>query len=249
MPSDEDEVKETIEKIFVEIEHEEMEKDQALWSIAQNLLMSEELQNSYDRVAADYAVQFRGEMEQKPFDRKMLDWLAEKVGGSGVICDMGCGPGQIARYLHDQGVKVCGVDLSPEMVRQAQQLNPEIPFQRGDMLALSEVADNSFGGIAAFYSIVHIPRPQVVKALRELKRALRPGGVLLLTFHIGQEIKHLDEWWGKEVSLDFLFFETEEMKGYLKAAGFEMEEVIERDPYPESVEYPSRRAYIFAKKA
>ena len=75
---------------------------------------------------------------------------------------------------------------------------------------------------------------------------LRPGGTLLLTFHIGQEVVHRDEWWGKEVSLDFIFFETEEMKGYLQTVGFELQEVIERDPYPE-VEYPSRRAYIFAR--
>jgi len=211
--------------------------------------MGEELENSYDRVAEDYAEQFRDEMDKKPFDRKMLDWLAEKVGSAGVICDMGCGPGQIARYLHDQGVKVCGVDLSREMVRQAQQLNPEIPFQQGDMLALEGIKDDSFGGIAAFYSIVHIPQRQVTQALRELKRSLRPGGVLLLTFHIGREIKHLDEWWGKEVSLDFLFFETEEMKSHLREAGFELEEVIERDPYPEAIEYQSRRAYIFARKA
>ena len=213
-----------------------------------NELMSEELQSSYDRVAEDYAQQFRDEMDQKPFDRKMLDWLIEKLGGSGIICDMGCGPGQIARYLHRQGVKACGVDLSPAMVQQAQSLNPEIPFQRGDMLALADVADNSYGGIAAFYSIVHIPRRKVVQALREFKRVLRPQGVLLLAFHIGQEIKHLDEWWGKEVSVDFLFFETEEMKSYLMTAGFGLEEVIERDPYPEAVEYQSRRAYIFAKK-
>ena len=210
--------------------------------------MSEELRSTYDRVAEDYAEQFRDEMDKKPFDRKMLDWLVEKVGGLGIICDMGCGPGQIARYLHSRGVKACGVDLSPAMVQQAQSLNPEIPFQRGDMLALSDVADDSYGGIAAFYSIVHTPRKKVVQALREFGRVLRPQGVLLLTFHIGQEIKHLDEWWGKKVSVDFLFFETEEIKGYLTAAGFVLEEVIERDPYPEAVEYQSRRAYIFAKK-
>ncbi|HEX8178036.1 MAG TPA: methyltransferase domain-containing protein [Pyrinomonadaceae bacterium] len=209
--------------------------------------MSEELQQSYDRVAADYAAQFRDELAQKPFDRKMLDWLAEKVSGLGAICDMGCGPGQVARYLHAQGVQVCGVDLSPEMVRQAQALNPAVPFQRGDMLALTEIADDSFGGIAAFYAIVHVPRPQLAQALGELKRVLRPRGMLLLTFHIGRAVKHLDEWWGQEVSLDFIFFETEEMKSALQAAGFTLAEVIERDPYPE-VEYQSRRAYIFARK-
>ncbi len=210
--------------------------------------MSEDLQSSYDRVAENYAKQFRDEVDKKPFDRKMLDWLAEKVGGLGVICDMGCGPGQIASYLHSQGVEVCGVDLSQAMVRQAQGLNPDIPFQRGDMLALAHVAENSYGGIAAFYSIVHIPRQKVVQALQELKRVLRPKGVLLLAFHIGQGITHLDEFLDKEVSLDFFFFETEEVKDYLKTAGFELEEAIERDPYPEGVEYQSRRACIFARK-
>lgn len=209
--------------------------------------MNEDLQSSYDRVAEDYAGEFRDELEKKPFDRKMLDWLAEKVGELGVICDMGCGPGQIARYLHDRGVKACGVDLSAAMVARAEELNPGIPFQRGDMLALNGVADNSYGGVAAFYSIIHVPRPEIPRALQELKRTLHPGGVLLLTFHIGQEIIHRDEWWGKEVSLDFIFFETEEMKDNLSKAGFELEEVIERDPYPD-VEYQSRRAYIFARK-
>jgi SAM-dependent methyltransferase len=144
-------------------------------------------------------------------------------------------------------VKVCGVDLSLAMVKRALELNPNVPFEQGDMLALSRIADNSYAGIAAFYSIIHVPRPSVVQALQELKRVLRPVGVLLLTFHIGQEIIHRDEWWSKEVSLDFIFFETEEMKGYLRTAGFELQEVIERDPYPD-VEYPSRRAYIFARK-
>jgi ubiquinone/menaquinone biosynthesis C-methylase UbiE len=207
-----------------------------------------EVQSSYDLVATEYARQFRDEMDKKPFDRKMLDWLAEKVNGSGVICDLGCGPGQIARYLHSRGLKACGIDLSVEMVKQAQRLNPEIPFQQGDMLHLTDVPDNHFGGIAAFYSIIHIPRSSVVDALRELKRVLRPEGVLLLPFHIGHETVHKDEFLGSEVSLDFHFFETEVMKDYLNMAGFELEEVIERDPYPPDVEYQSRRAYIFARK-
>ncbi|HUQ34185.1 MAG TPA: class I SAM-dependent methyltransferase [Pyrinomonadaceae bacterium] len=209
--------------------------------------MNEELQSSYDRVATHYAEHFRDELKQKPFDRKMLDWLAEKAGGLGVICDMGCGPGQAAGYLHSLGVNACGVDLSAAMVERARALNPDIPFEQGDMTALTNIPDDSYAAVAAFYSIIHVPRHSSVQALRELNRTLCKGGVLLLTFHVGQEIVHRDEWWGEEVSLDFIFFETEEMKGYLKTAGFELQEVMERDPYPE-VEYPSRRAYIFARK-
>jgi SAM-dependent methyltransferase len=206
-----------------------------------------DVRTSYDRVAAEYAARFGDEMSYKPFDRLMLDWLIAKVGGRGPICDMGCGPGQIARYLYSRGAPACGIDLSPEMVAQAQRLNPEIPFQQGDMLALTGVGDESLGGIAAFYTLIHIPRELMVRAMTELKRVLRPGGVLLATFHIGQQIVHLDEWWDRPVSLDFIFLERPEMKAFLQEAGFELQEAIERDPYPD-VEHQSRRAYLFARK-
>ena len=165
-----------------------------------------EIEGSYDRVAEEYAREFQDEMDRKPFDRKMLDWLVEKVDGSGAICDMGCGPGQIARYLQSRGAAACGIDLSSEMVNCAKRLNPDIPFQQGDMLALTDVASGTFGGIAAFYSIIHVPPADAVRALQELKRVLRPQGVLLLAFHIGKEVVHRNEWWGKPVSVDFVFY-------------------------------------------
>jgi ubiquinone/menaquinone biosynthesis C-methylase UbiE len=198
-------------------------------------------------VAQQYADQFGDEMSSKPFDRKMLDWLIEKTAGLGTLCDLGCGPGQIARYLHQRGATACGIDLSSEMVKHAQALNPDLQFQQGNMLALTGVADHAYGGIAAFYSLIHIPRQDMLQALGEIQRVLCPRGVLLVTFHIGREVVHIDEWWGKKISADFFYYETAEMKGYLKEAGFEQEEAIERDPYPE-VEYQSRRAYIFARK-
>lgn len=203
-------------------------------------------QNSYDQVAAEYAAKFKDEMDDKPFDRDCLDRLAREVKNLGPICDMGCGPGQIARYLHRQGRDTLGVDLSPRMIAEAQRLNPAIPFHQGDMLGLPD-EDNSWGGIAAFYCIIHIPREKVVDALREMKRVLKPGGVLLVTFHIGDEIKHLDEWWEKPVNLDFAFYQPAEMEDWLKEAGYELEETLVREPNPD-VEVATRRAYVFARK-
>ena len=136
--------------------------------------------------------------------------------------------------------------MSPVMVQHARTLNPGIEFKQGDMRSL-DIEDGAWGGIAAFYSIIHIPRPEVVAVLGEMKRALRPGGLLLLAFHIGDDVLHLDEWWGQQVSVDFVFFRPEEMMGFLSTAGFRVGEIVEREPYP-GVEHPSRRAYIFAEK-
>jgi SAM-dependent methyltransferase len=205
-----------------------------------------DVQTSYDLVADEYTRRMFEELEHKPLDRQLLDRFAASVQAIGPACDMGCGPGHVARYLSERGVQVIGVDLSPAMVSCAQRLNPGIEFKQGDMRSL-DIADGAWGGIAAFYSIIHIPRPEVVEVLREFKRVLRPGGLLLLALHIGEDVLHLDEWWGQQVSVDFHFFRPEEMVGFLRTAGFQVGEVVEREPYP-GVEHQSRRAYIFAEK-
>lgn len=203
-----------------------------------------ETRTSYDRVAAEYAARIYDELAGKPLDRELLDALAQQV--TGVIGDLGCGPGHVARYLRDHGAAVCGVDLSPGMVAEARRLNPEIPLLAGDLLSLP-VADRAWGGAAAFYSLIHLTRDELPHAAREMRRVLRAGGLALVAFHRGTETIHLDEWWGEAVSVDFHFFQTDEMVEALAAGGFRIEQVWERKPYP-GVEHPSQRAYVLARK-
>ena len=204
-----------------------------------------ELEASYDRVAEEFADEFRAELERKPFDRDLLDRFAESVRGRGTVCEIGCGPGQVARRLRDRGVEMCGVDLSAEMVRQARRLNPDIAFERGDMRALA-AADSSLAGVVCFYALIHLGRGEVPAALGEMARVLRPGGRLLLSFHGGRGELRREEWYGKPVSIDVTLFETEGMSGLLESAGFEVEEMAERAPY--EFEYPTRRCYALAYK-
>ena len=202
---------------------------------------------SYDAVAEEYVQRIYHELEGKPFDRALLDRFADRVRESGTVADVGCGPGHVARYLHGRGAQVCGIDLSSRMVDQARALNPGIAFSRGDMRSL-DVPDGTWAGIVAFYSLIHIPRHQVVEILRELRRALASGGLLLLAFHVGEDVLHLDDLWGRSVSLDFVFFRPDEMRSSLEAAGFAVEEVLEREPYAPEVEHQSRRCYVLARK-
>jgi hypothetical protein len=57
----------------------------------------------------------------------------------------------------------------------------------------------------------------------------------------------LDEFLGRKIDIDFMFFTTDFISRRLMDIGFEKIEVIEREPYP-GIEYNSRRAYVFAKK-
>jgi len=208
---------------------------------------TDNLKASYDRIAPQYVEHIYGELAHKPLDRALLDRFADVVRGRGTVCDMGCGPGHVARYLHERGVAVQGIDLSPGMVAQAQHLNPGIAFHEGSMLALDE-SDNAWAGITAFYCIIHIGRDEVTAALREMWRVLQPGGLLLLAFHVGDEVLRPDEMWGQPVAIDFIFYPAEAMEAALAEAGFPSIRTHLRPPYPPEVEAQTQRCYIRATR-
>lgn len=200
---------------------------------------------SYDELAATYAERISGELAGKPLDRHLLNRFAEDARGRGLVADIGCGPGHVARYLHDHGVRMLGIDLSPGMIECARKLSPEIEFRVGDMRAL-ELPDGALAGLVAFYSLIHVDAREMVSTLRELRRVLAPGGFLLVAFHVGEETVHRDELWGHSVSLDFRFLMPSFMVASLIEAGLVVLERTEREPYPE-VEHASRRCYLLAR--
>jgi SAM-dependent methyltransferase len=205
------------------------------------------IRGSYDEIAKEYTRRIFDELQHKPFDRKLLDRFAADVRGRGEVCDMGCGPGHVARYLRGAGVAVFGLDLSPKMLEEARRLSPDTQFREGNMMAL-DLPDGRLAGISAFYAIVNLPKRSLPPVFQEMERVLQPEGLLLLAFHIGDEILHEEELWGRAVCMDFFLFRPGEIRGYLEAAGLIVEEVLEREPYAPEVEYQSRRAYIFARK-
>jgi SAM-dependent methyltransferase len=209
-------------------------------------MRDDELRGAYDRVAARYADTFVGELAKKPIDRGLLDAYAELVGGRGRVIEVGCGPGQVGAYLAGRGIDVEGVDLSPAMIAEARARFPALRFRAGDMLALEE-ADASVAGIVAFYAIVHLQPDEIARAAREWFRVLAPNGLLLMSFHVGDERIHLEEFLGERVAIDFVFHDRPAVERDLEKAGFTVEARLERRGVA-AVEHPSLRAYLLARK-
>jgi SAM-dependent methyltransferase len=204
-----------------------------------------DVRESYDSAARAYAEHLATELDRKPLDRHLLNRFAEEVREKGLVADLGCGPGHVARYLSDQGVTTVGIDLSPEMIRVARELYPRLDYRVGDMKSL-ELAAASLAGAVAFYAIVHFPPEALGPVFREMRRVLTPGGLALLAFHIGDEAVHVEDLFGSPVSLDFQFHVPEGVVEALGESGLTVIEKTEREPY-EGAEHPTRRCYLLAR--
>ncbi len=172
------------------------------------------IEKSYDRLAKDWARAFSGEHDHKPMDQQVLQRFVNEMCGKGSVLDLGCGPGNTSRILKDCGLDICGLDLSENLVSEARLMHPDIRFEKGNMLALP-FTDDSVAGIVSFYSIIHFSDEQVITAFREMFRVLSPGGSLLMTYHIGEETLHIDEFLDTSVDLDFRYFSTSFIKSKL----------------------------------
>jgi ubiquinone/menaquinone biosynthesis C-methylase UbiE len=203
------------------------------------------LRDSYDAVAPAYERRYGEELRHKPLDRALLRVFADDVGPASVVGDVGCGPGHITAHLHELGLSPVGIDLSPRMIELAHDRFPGVDFAVGSMLALP-ADDHSWAGMVAFYSIIHLTSEELPVAFAEFRRVLVPGAPMLLSFHVGDEVRHVDELLEQTVSVDFHFRQPADVIRRLQAAGFDVEMSMERAPYG-SIEAPTQRGYVLAR--
>lgn len=152
----------------------------------------------FDRLALDRSGQAEafdhiGDRYDDAFPHKegQLDagrWLAETLPPGSRVLDVGCGTGlPTARQLVDAGHEVVGIDISPGMLKLARDNVPEATFHHVDIVDLRVGGRygpggprelGPFDGIAAYFTLLLLPRPEIPYALRTLHAGLRPGGLL-----------------------------------------------------------------------
>jgi SAM-dependent methyltransferase len=112
-------------------------------------------------------------------------WLADSLPPGSRVLDLGCGTGlPTARQLSDAGHRVVGIDLSAGMVKHARENVPAGEFHRLDIAELRPDGPQGLGhfdGVAAFFSLLMLPRAEIPYALRMLHGLVRPEGLLALS--------------------------------------------------------------------
>jgi ubiquinone/menaquinone biosynthesis C-methylase UbiE len=201
---------------------------------------------AYNLAAKKYHELFHNEMNEKEYDRKLLDSFASRFNKDSLICDAGCGPSaHIGKYLFDKGIKVVGVDISGKCIELAKKYNPDMKYECADISNMP-FDDNSFDGLISYYSIINTPKIYVNRIFVEFHRVIKSEGYLLVSVKTGTTEGYIDELLGIKTKTYFSLFTSEEIVNYFSQAGFLLEFFDKRNPY--DFEISNERIFAIGKK-
>ena len=124
---------------------------------------------------------------------QVLSSLLTRYGkGRGLLLDLACGTGSVSVRLAEKGYEVIGVDLSPEMLSEAQNkaysAGQNILFLCQDMTAL-DLYGTVDAAVCTLDGLCHLPDEESLSAaLRKVSLFMNPGGVFL--FDVNSVYKH-----------------------------------------------------------
>lgn len=172
--------------------------------------------DTYNKLAKEYDEETRDFWEL--FPDTILKEFSSRVGENKKILDLGSGPGRDGVLLQNKGLEVVCMDASPVMVEMCQDRGLESIV--GDFLNIP-FEDNSFDGVWAYTSLLHIKKEEIKQALLEIKIVLKYGGILGLGMIEG-EGDFYRESSGVGEPRWFAFYSNEEIRKLLAETGFEV---------------------------
>jgi ubiquinone/menaquinone biosynthesis C-methylase UbiE len=130
------------------------------------------------------------ERERAAGYHRLLDDLEVSVAAplarGGRVLEVGCGTGLILARLAPEAASAYGVDLSPNMLQGARARGLSVALGSATSLPFP---DDSFDLVCSFKVLAHVP--EIEKALREIARVTRPGGMMALEFYNRWSLRYL----------------------------------------------------------
>jgi ArsR family transcriptional regulator len=205
---------------------------QEAWALVSRTLANDPT-SERDLAALSQVMQARAERTRSFFDSVGPEWdalrkvfndealraraIARLVPSGLRVADVGTGTGILASELARLGLRVIAIDNSARMLdaaraKLAAENQTGVELRRGEAGALP-LADGEVDAALAHMVLHYLPSP--AEAIREMARAVKPGGsVVLVDF-----VRHTHEWMRQELGVAWLGFERDEIAGWCAEAG------------------------------
>lgn len=157
--------------------------------------MKKIVEAGYDAMAEHY-VAWSARISDDP-RAHYLSELDHRLDDNAKVLELGCGAGVPSTRALAERHDVLGVDLSQQQIDLARANVPAARFEKADMTAL-DFPEGEFDAIAAFYSILHVPRAEQPALIADIARWLKPGGLFLASLGIGTP-DVTENWLGVEM--------------------------------------------------
>lgn len=202
------------------------------------------VRHAYEAIASEYETRFADELEANDFDRAFLDAAIDAIPRADIVLDVGCGPARVGKRILAAGGSAVGIDLTPAMLAAARRQVPLLPLAGGDVLALPLRSDIA-GAAVAWYALHNLPRSLVPLALAELRRVVRPGGVVVIATHAGsgEDVVEQDRD-GRHETVTITYYEADELTALAVDCGL-VPVVVQGRP-PLDHEHPVPKLYLAA---
>jgi SAM-dependent methyltransferase len=173
---------------------------------------------SYDRIGERY-LQWRAPQHEEGTG-PWLSILREHLAPRSKVLDLGCGAGIPLTRALAESFEVIGVDISARQIQLARSNVPGVRFINADIAAV-DFPSATFDAAVGSYSFIHIPRAEHEALFRKIADWLKPGGLLLANFGLGnREVDYKNDWLG--VPMFWSSFDAPGERAALASAGFEL---------------------------
>lgn len=170
---------------------------------------------TYNKIASIYAKYSEDQLMQFQLSR------FESLLPGKRILDAGSGSGRDVEYFLEDGFKPVGVDLSLGLIKEAKKRVPKGEFLKQDFRK-TKFKDNSFDGIWSVTSLIHLPKEEIKKAIKEFHRLLDKDGIVYISVKKGTGSKEIKKEKYNNEPRTFYFYQQIEMEKLVKESGFKI---------------------------
>jgi ubiquinone/menaquinone biosynthesis C-methylase UbiE len=178
----------------------------------------DQLRQTYNEIAKLFA----DEHATDTWDDDYLTDFAGRLPQGAKVLDLGCGAGNDSNKLSKYGFDVTGMDLADSFIELAKKSFPLLKFNQGDMRNLP-YDENTFDGVFAKASLLHISKADIPGVLDEISRVLKPGGILHVAVKGGEgEGEIMENDYGFEYSRFFSYWKMDPFIAMLNKHQFQL---------------------------